>query len=91
MSDKKSITLNEAIALLPNSEEIHTFRSGGWALIGCDWSKENILEYLEKHKEAIELSGDRARSMNHGLVLFDNSGALFIKTDKEKLDSFDPI
>ena len=88
---KITITKDEAINLLPNSKDIHTFRQGGFALIGCDIQKKSILKTLNEHEDTIELTGATARNMNHGLVVKDETGMLFIETDEEKLNKFDPV
>ena len=45
--------------------------------------------------DTIELTGETARRMNHGLAAYNKnakqSDVLFIETDKEKIDRFDPL
>ena len=91
---KKLLTDDEAISLLPAGDTIHTFRNMPFGLIGADWSKEDIIEELRK-AEVIEITGETARSMNHGLAIYNKnakyqSDILFIETNKEKLDQLDP-
>ena len=91
---KRYLNAEEAIALLPESEFIHTFYSTGMCLVGGDWDRADILQKLTK-SDRIEIAGESARSMKHGLAAY-NDGArledvLFIETDKAKLDAFDPI
>ena len=89
---KKFLTIEEATALLPDSETIHTFYSTGICLVGGDWDRADILQKLEEAK--IELAGDSARSLGHGLAVYKDgaklSDVLFIETDKDKIDAFDP-
>ena len=90
---KRYITVDEAISLLPDKNEIHTFINSPIALIGADWSREDVIEKL-KAVDKIEISGVQARTMNHGLAVYDDnakhqSDILFIETDKDKLDKFD--
>jgi len=87
---RKFITPEEAISLLNDGEEIHTFRNPNGMLIGCDISRENIVERLKSNPDKIELGGDMCKSMKHGIVLEDD-GFLFIETNEEKLNAFDPI
>ena len=91
---KKFLTTEEAIALLPEGDEIHTFYSTGVCLVGADWERSDILQKLTE-SDCIELSGEQARGMGHGLAAY-REGArlvdiLFIETDKDKLDQFDPL
>lgn len=90
---KKYLTVEQAISLLPEGEEIHTFY-GGVALIGADWEREEVINKL-KSSDKIEIAGEMARNMGHGLAVYNNdakyiSDVLFIETDKKKLDAFDP-
>ncbi|MDD4997281.1 MAG: hypothetical protein PHI99_03970, partial [Syntrophales bacterium] len=65
----------------PDSEQIHTFRQEGPCLLGCDIDRPKIIELFRKYKP--ELSGEKATAMNHGIVLKDDTGWLFIETRKE--------
>ena len=90
--DRKWITTAEAISLLPeNSENVHTFRSGGAILLGCDWVKENLIKLINEHPKDLEIGGPMCRGMGHGLVLWDDQGPLFIEADKLKVEIMDPI
>jgi hypothetical protein len=77
-NNRHKLSLSEAEAMLPEGDDIHTFRGGGAMLIGADWRRKQILCAIEKH--GAELSGPTATAMRHGLVLFDDRGALFIAT-----------
>jgi hypothetical protein len=65
--DRKPLSREEAIALLPDGDDIHTFMAAGFALIGADWSREEVIEAIDKH--GAELSGPVATGMNHGINL----------------------
>lgn len=90
---KKFLTIEEATALLPDGETIHTFYSTGMCLVGGDWDRADILQKLVE-VDKIELAGDFARSMGHGLAVYKDGAklidVLFIETDKDKIDAFDP-
>lgn len=91
---KKFLTVEQAISLLPEGETIHTFY-GGVALIGADWERQEVIDKL-KSVDKIEIAGEMARNMGHGLAVYNNdakymSDILFVETDKRKLDAFDPI
>ena len=87
MSDegRKELSVAEAVAMLPETEMIHTFRPGIFVMIGCDWSRAEIIEAFEKY--GVELSGPRATEMNHGVVFFDDSGAVFVATIPNNVSS----
>lgn len=88
------LTADEAISLLPEGDEIHTTRQTGFMFIGADWSREDIIDAIQK-SERREITGPVARSMGHGLALYPKnakyqSDILFVQTCKAKLDEFDP-
>lgn len=72
----------KAVKMLPEGNQIHTFRGGGFMIIGADWKRSTLLGAMKKY--GVELSGPSATSMGHELVLNDSS-YLFIATKmKEK-------
>ncbi len=81
MNERIVLTKEQAINMLPNKEMIHTFRQGGPTLIGADWDKKDLIEAINKYE--VELTGEQARSMGHGMALYDEHGWLFIETKKE--------
>lgn len=90
---RKYITFDEAVSLLPNEEEIHTFYNTSFGLLGADWRRAEIIDKLQK-SEIIELTGETARSMGHGMCAYNKDtkyqkDILFIQTDEEKLLAFD--
>ena len=90
---ERYITYEDAVSLLPDGEYVHTFRNGSFGLIGADWSKEEILDKLRK-SEIIELTGNQARAMNHGMCAYNKdtkwlSEVLFIETDADRLEKMD--
>lgn len=94
MNERRFLTAEEAVALLPDTEEVHTQIQKGMMFIGADWSREDIIDKIKK-SEIRELTGPFARRMGHGLALYNKnaeyqSDILFVETDKERLDAFDP-
>ena len=90
---RRYITADEAIALLPEKEYIHTFINTPPALCGCDWERQDVIDKL-KTADKIEIAGEHSRMMGHGLAVYNDdtkllSDVLFIETDTEKLDAFD--
>lgn len=93
---KYYLNYDEAVSLLPNKEDIHTFYNAAFGLIGADWSRENILNKLKENDIVIELTGEQAKAMNHGMCAYSKnakyqSEILFIETDKEKLSAFEQV
>ena len=78
--ENERVVLSPEVAesMLPEGERIHTFRSSPIALIGCDWDREEILKAFQTRKP--ELSGEQATAMGHGIVFFDDHGAVFVAT-----------
>lgn len=74
------IEYEKAIAMLPDGKDIHTFRSPYGMLMGADFDRQKLLKKMKNHK--IELSGKMATNMNHGIVLIDKTGPLFIETKR---------
>lgn len=94
MAERRYLTADEAIGLLPDGEEIHTQVQQGMVFFGAHWSREDIIDKIRK-SDVREITGPRARRMGHGLALYNNdvkwqSEILFVETDKDRLDAFDP-
>ena len=91
---KNILTYDEAISVLPNSDSIHTFYNEPFGLIGADWSREDILNKFKESNVVIELTGEQARNMKHGICVRPNRDyyqheVLFVETDEEKLSAFE--
>lgn len=74
--DSIVLTKEQALSMLGDDEQIHTFRSSPVAMIGCDWSRASIVEAINANE--CELGGPACQSMNHGLVIHVN-GPLFVE------------
>ena len=77
MEERSELKKEQALSMLPEAEFIHTFRGSGPAIVGCSHEREHIIELINKH--GAELSGPMASAMNHGIVLKDEHGWLFIE------------
>lgn len=91
---KKFLTYEEAVSLLPNEENIHTFKQAPFGLMGCDWSKDEIFALLKNSETTIELTGEQARAMKHGMCAYRKdakyqSDIVFIETDEEKMSAYE--
>jgi hypothetical protein len=84
--DPNTLTLEEAKALLPDKEYIHTLRDlpieDGLVLMGFDFPKEELIKLLGQGGR-IALSGKSAKSMGHGMAYWDKYYWLFIETKPE--------
>lgn len=94
MEKRRYVTPEEAEKLLPDKENIHTFYNMPFGLLGADWDRQEVVEKFKK-SDKIEIAGPCARNIGHGLAVYNDnikwqSEVLFIETDKEKLDIFDP-
>lgn len=84
--DRFILTFDEAIAMLPEGEHIHTFVSSGF-LIGADWMREEIIDGFRNAPDGgLQLSGEVASSMGHGLCFWhgpiDKGRWVFVETKK---------
>lgn len=62
------LTPEQATELLPDGEDIHTFKNNGSMMFGCDWQRSEVLERLNSTDMVIEVSGTNARALKHGLA-----------------------
>lgn len=80
--DIQLLTYDEAVALLPDGDSIHTFLNSSIALVGADWARPAILTLL-RETDRREVTGAAAQSMGHGLAAFRADGTpVFIETRK---------
>ena len=92
MKEKRYLTVEEAISILPDGDSIHTIRDAA-VLICSDWGRKAIIEKIQK-SERRAITGPAARSTGHGLALYPpnakyHSDILFVETDKKRLDELD--
>jgi hypothetical protein len=73
------LSYDEAVALLPEGETIHTFLDSGLALIGADWDREDVLKLL-RETDRREVTGPAAQAMSHGMAAYRPTGPVFIET-----------
>lgn len=77
-NERVKLSKEQAVAMLPDGDYIHTFAPAGGALLGADWTREELLSAFDKHQ--VELAGEAATAMNHGMAMFDGFGWVFIQT-----------
>lgn len=85
MSDNRVwLSAEEAISVLPEGDNIHTFRSAGTALLGADWMRKELINTISE--SLCEVGGEACRAMRHGLVVWtQKANPLFVECDDEKL------
>lgn len=81
MSGPVMVTFEQAVAMLADGDEVHTFRNAGPMILGANWSRPELLKAM-RASPAIELSGKVATSMRHGLAIDDEIGKVFIATKR---------
>jgi hypothetical protein len=78
--DREFVSFDEAVALLPDGDTIHTFRNPGPAiLLGADWPRSRLLDALRDARE-IELTGPAATAMGHGIAIDHGGRTLYVAT-----------
>lgn len=82
MNDERRIlTRSEADELMPPGEYVHTLMqapAAGLVLMGADHDRESILKLADDGK--LELAGEAARGMKHGIAALDKPYAFFVET-----------
>ena len=63
------LSVEEALALLPEGEKIHTFLDTGPVLVGAHWDRADV-EELIRSTDRRRVTGPEAQSMGHGLALW---------------------
>lgn len=77
----KFLEFHEAVMLLPETDTIHTFSNPSFGiLIGTDWPREEVLQFFLDNDGKIELAGEMATRMEHGLAFTDGERRLFFAT-----------
>jgi hypothetical protein len=85
MSEARTfLTKDQALAMLPEEGDVHTFRSSPGILVGADWRRSDVVAAIEKAgPEELEVGGPQCQAMGHSLVLWTRGEPLFIETKKE--------
>lgn len=79
MEKKEFISFERAVEKLSDKEFIHTFRSVGPISLGANIDRVGLIETMKEFQDTLEIAGENARLMGHGLVLTDDKGPLFIE------------
>ncbi len=77
VDDRCFVSFDKAVAILPEGDEIHTFRQAGHVLLGASWPRQDILDLMREFP--VEETGETATRMGHALAVEDKPGRwLFI-------------
>lgn len=72
------LSFDEAVKLLPDGDNIHTFRNPQAGLMfGADWDRAALLDAMRASSE-IQVTGPAAQAAGHGLAI-NSGGLLFIE------------
>ena len=86
--ERKRLTVAEAERVLKKGAMVHCFLNPGGMLVGADWERAEVLDCLRR-APAIELTGDMARRMGHGIVALNPGDPHFFATDEAALKAFE--
>lgn len=82
--DAYELTVDEALAMLVDGEDIHTFLNPAVGIIvGADWSRKEA-EDLIRRSPSRKQSGEQALSMKHGIAVQDGRRWVFMQTKEEE-------
>lgn len=78
-SDRVFLTYDEAVAMLPEGDQIHTYLNPALSvMIGADWPRSAVLDLLRTGKP--EIAGLEATRIHHGLVAWSGEQPVFVET-----------
>ena len=81
------LTPDEAKALLLNEDDIHTYITTGFAMLGCSWPRADVLAKIDDPSTIRQRSGPMMTAMRHGLVLLSgDDDPLFVETNRQDDD-----
>lgn len=87
---RRFITAKQAESIIAKSTYVHTFATPNGMMLGADWPRHLLIKEINSAPpDSIELSGDTARRLNHGVVFHDGKRMLFIETDPKELELFE--
>ena len=77
--DRKKLSVQEAITMLPDGDTIHVISNDApGILIGADWPREDVISEFEISQ--LELAGPVAKSSGHGIAMLNKNGRWFVET-----------
>jgi hypothetical protein len=85
--DRMDVSAEEALGVVKQGDEVHTFLNGSGVLLGADWARADVEEGI-RAAGVRTLTGPMARGMGHGLAFFregDRTGWVYVATDEAAL------
>jgi len=80
-NDRCIITNEQALDILADGEQVHTFRGGNGFMLGGNWDREDLIEAI-RESERVEIGGAACQSLGHGLVVWTGDTPLFVECKK---------
>lgn len=93
--NRKILTIEQAIDILPQNDKIHCFVNAEFGLIGADWDKEKVVETL-KEAEFVEIGGEQCKALKHALICIPKnakrqSDLYFFESRVDKIDYYEKL
>lgn len=86
---RQYLTFEQAVSIIKKNEFVHCFTNPAGKLLGAEWSRHLIIrELLKAGPRDIELAGDTAIRLGHGVAFHTTPSTLFIETDEQELKAF---
>lgn len=90
MTARVTLTPDQAKQVLKPGDTIHCFTNpAASVMIGADASRVHVHQLIDEAR-LLEVAGDVARGMGHGLVVHSNDIVRFFETDEAELSKLDP-
>jgi hypothetical protein len=78
-SNPPPISAEQAIAMLPDGDTIHTMCAARGIALGADWTRKAVIDALHAARKIHRATG-YAREIGHGIVIVHNGTPMAIQT-----------
>ena len=79
-NENKTLTVGEALAMLPDSNHVHAFVETSQCLISEEWPRAQI-ESAIRNAHSLELGGDHGATAGHSLVVWTSpASSIYVAT-----------
>lgn len=86
---RQYLTFEQALSLIPSSEFIHCFTNPAGMILGASWARHLLIREMKKAgPRELELAGETAMRLGHGIAFHDKRTTLFVETDERELKAF---
>ena len=86
VNERVPLTVEQALSMLnvKDGERVHTFTNPGVGMLcGADWTLARARKCFEEN--GVEVAGEQASSMKHGVVSIERGRAVFFETKENAL------